>query len=291
MSGVMNQYFTGKFEGHDKTILFYQSWRPLFCERVIVIVHGLGEHSGRYDNLVNYFSQQGFSVYGYDQRGHGRSKGQRGYLRSFIQLTGDLRSFLNLVSIHENQKPIYLFGHSLGGLVALRYMIETQNKSGVVPAGVILSNPTLRIIIDIPRWKEVLSGFLSKYVPRLSLYNEIDYEYLSHDPAVSSLVKADPLCHQKITARFYHEILASIDWIKRNRDFVRIPILFLVGGKDQIIDPKGAEEFYHSVEFAQKELKMYPTFYHELINEIGKEGILSDMNEWLQRLGKERQTA
>ena len=99
MSHLAYQYFTGKFEGADKKILFYQSWRPVFSEKVLVIVHGLGEHSGRYQSVVETFTQEGFSVYGYDHRGHGRSGGQRGHIRRFSELTDDLKHFLKLVSV------------------------------------------------------------------------------------------------------------------------------------------------------------------------------------------------
>ncbi len=288
MSHIEPQYFTGKFEGHEKRILFYQSWRPVFCEKIIVIIHGLGEHSGRYSEFAKYFSNIGYGVYAYDQRGHGRSNGQRGYLSSFQHLTGDLRCFLKLISIHEEAKPIFLFGHSLGGLVALRYAIECNNKMGVHPRGLIVANATLKIVVKIPKWKEVLSGFFARYIPRLSLHNELDLNFLSHDPKVMESVQNDTLCHQRITARFYHEILFTIDWVKKNGELLRIPTYLLAGGEDRIVDPKGTEEFFRILECEEKELKNYPTLYHELIHEVGKEEVFLDIKKWMEKYEKSK---
>ena len=284
MTDLQYQYFTGKFEGYDKTTLFYQSWRPVFCERVIVMVHGLGEHSDRYQHVKDYFKNQGFGFYTYDHRGHGKSRGQRGYVKSFSELTSDLRAFLKLISIHENNRPIVLLGHSLGGLICLRYLVEMESKNGIVPSAVILTNPTLKVAVEVPKWKEVASGFCSKFLPRLSLYNELDLKNLSHDPKVFEAVRKDPLCHQRITARFYEEMLSSIQFVKDNVDLIHVPLCFLLGGEDRIVDPRGTQEVFNRLELPKKELKLYPSFYHELMNEIGKEEVFNEMKLWLREL-------
>ena len=276
------QYFTGRFEGHHKMVLFYQSWRPVFCEKIIVIVHGLGEHSGRYRELIEAFVNEGAGFYAFDLRGHGRSKGQRGYIQSFSQLTDDLRAFLKLVSIHENNRPLVLLGHSLGGLICLRYLIECASRTGVAPTAVVLTNPTLKIAIDVPRWKEALSGWLSALAPRLSLYNELDLQSLSHDPAVVEAVQRDKLCHQRITGRFYHEILSAIAYVQRNVALIHTPMQILLGGEDRVIDPEGAKALFQHLALDQKILKVYPQFYHELFHEIGKEEVFSDIKRWLK---------
>jgi len=282
MTDLQYQYFTGKFEGHDKTILFYQSWRPVFSDHTMVFVHGLGEHSGRYQNIIKGFSNSGFGFYGYDLRGHGKSKGQRGYIRSFAQLTADLRRFLKLVSIHEENKPIVLFGHSLGGLICLKYIIECETKGGIIPSGLILSNPTLKLAVKVPKWKESISGYLSVFAPRLTLYNELDLHYLSHDKKVLDELKRDKLCHQRVTSRFYKEMLASIDYVKENAELLRLPTLFLLGGEDGIVNPQGSEALFKNLLAEKKQLKLYPTLYHELHNEVGKEQVFSDMKSWMK---------
>ncbi|MBI3019380.1 MAG: alpha/beta fold hydrolase, partial [Deltaproteobacteria bacterium] len=159
------QYFKGLFEGADKTILTYQSWRPVFCDKVMVFVHGLGEHSGRYQNLINAFAHKSMAFYGYDQRGHGISRGKRGHAPGLHVLADDLGKFLRLVSIHENNRPIYLFGHSFGALVCLQYLVDASRKHGVVPHGVILSNPILKLALEVPVWKEKLAEVCAKVWP------------------------------------------------------------------------------------------------------------------------------
>ena len=279
MSQIHYQYFTGKFEGENKNILFYQSWRPNYCEKICVMVHGLGEHSGRYGDLVDVLTKNGFGVYTYDHRGHGRSRGQRGYVRSFDQLINDLRAFLKLVSIHEDKKPIFLFGHSLGGLIALRYLLACERKNSMVPTGVVLSNPTLGISVTVPLWKEKLSLFLSKFFPRLTLHNEIDLLNLSHDRKIIEDLKNDKLCHQRISARFYRGILSSIEYVFKDIEKLYIPIFLLVGGKDRIANPDKAASLYLKIN-TRKQFKVYPEFFHELVHEIGKEEVFEDILSW-----------
>lgn len=284
MTEIEYQYFQGKFEGYGKLALFYQSWRPVFCERVMVIAHGMGEHSGRYMNLIRAFANEGIGFYAYDHRGHGRSKGARGCIKSFHELTEDLRNFLKLVSIHENHRPIVLFGHSLGGLISLHYIEEVERRGGVLPSGLILSNPMLKLAVEVPGWKKAASGFLSKFLPRLTLSTALDYSLLSRDPAVQENLKTDKLSHRRMSGRFYTEILHAMKSVDENKDLIRIPLLMLIGGSDQVIDPHASSKFVDEMEWEGREKKIYPDFYHELINDIGKEKVLADIKQWLKGL-------
>lgn len=276
------QYFKGLFEGADKTILTYQSWRPVFCDKVMIFVHGLGEHSGRYQNLINAFAHQSMAFYGYDQRGHGMSRGKRGHASGGLTLLADdLGKFLKLISIHENNRPLYLFGHSFGGLVCLQYLVDLSRKYKIAPKGVILSNPILKLALEVPRWKQKLAGFCAKVWPSLTLHNEVDAVHLSHDAAVSKAVKTDPLFHQKMSAGLYFDMLRTIENVQTKASEIQTPLLFLLGGEDKIIDSKGGEVFFNSLSTSDRTLKHYPNFYHELIHEIGKEKVFQDILEWV----------
>ena len=277
------QYFKGLFEGSGKTILTYQSWRPVFCDKVMVFVHGLGEHSGRYQNLINAFAHKSMAFYGYDQRGHGRSRGKRGHAPNLHILAEDLEKFLKLVLIHENNRPLYLFGHSFGGLVCLQYLVDTSRKHGTVPQGVILSNPILKLALEVPEWKKKLAGICAKIWPSLTLHNEVNRSHLSHDPIVSQELDRDSLAHQKISAVLYVGMLQAIQNIREKVSEIQAPLLFLLGGEDKIIDPRGGEALFNSLSTPDRTLKIYPNFYHELIHEVGKEKVFNDILEWIDQ--------
>ncbi len=286
------QYFKGLFEGAPETstpeaskgtVLTYQSWRPTFCEKVMVFVHGLGEHSGRYQSLIQAFAHKSMAFYGYDQRGHGRSQGKRGHASGLTLLADDLGKFLKLVSIHENNRPMYLFGHSFGALVCLKYLEDVVRKGRVVPQGVILSNPILKLALEVPIWKQKLAGACAKVWPSLTLHNEVNASHLSHDPAISEEIKKDPLYTQKISAGLYWDMLQTIDSVRQKASEIETPVLFLLGEEDKIIDPRSGEAFFNSLSVSDRTLKKYPTFYHELIHEIGKEKVFNDMIEWIER--------
>ena len=280
MSDLQYQYFKGFFEGHEKYILTYQSWRPIFCEKVVVLLHGLGEHVGRYTPLIEAFKNKGIAFYGYDQRGHRLSNGKRGHVPSFQHLAEDFLRFLKLVSVHENNRPLFVFAHSLGGLVCLNYLIDYHQKGGVLPQGVILSNPIIKLALVPPAWKVKLATTVSKILPGLLFHNEVNLNDLSHDPKIAESFDQDPLCHQKISAGFYVEMLKAMERVKNNPGAILAPTLMLLGGQDRVIDPKESQEFFSNMK-AQKSLKLYPTFYHELVHEIGKEKVFVDIDEWI----------
>lgn len=275
------QTFQGLFEGKDKLILAYRSWRPVFCEKICVIVHGLGEHSGRYEHLVQSFSNQGIGFYAYDHRGHGKSKGLKGHAPTFGYLAQDLEKFLKLISIHENNRPIYLLGHSFGGLVCLKYLMDEETKDKILPRALILSNPMLKLALPIPAWKLAIAKWLYKGMPRLRFHNEVDLADLSRDPLVEKACKEDPLSHQKISAGLYFEMLKTMEEVISQASKITLPILVLLGESDRIIAPQGGRQLFEKISSKEKKLKIYPNFHHEIINEIGKEEVFQDISAWL----------
>ena len=282
MSEHPYQYFEGLFEGFQNEILPYQSWRPTFCEQVIVIVHGMGEHSGRYMNLINYFKNQGIAFYGYDHRGHGKSPGKRGHAPSCLHLVEDLARFLKLVSIHEEEKPITLFGHSFGGLIALKYLINLHRKAGFKPDGAVLSNPLIELALEVPAWKVKLAKLMAGIFPKLSFTGTITGEKLTHDPLAAKAYDTDPLVHQKVTAGLYVEMNKPMQKVKDNVEFIDVPILMLLGSSDPVVSPKGGENLFSNLKISDKDLKIYEGYYHELINEIDRERVFQDIERWVQ---------
>lgn len=268
---------SGHFVSNDGVQLFYQLWRPRDKEKgALCVAHGLGEHSGRYANLVNKLVPAGWSVFALDHRGHGKSQGKRGHVDSFSQYINDLDVFIDIIKT-KSKSPLFLFGHSMGGLIALSYAILHPDKI----KGVVSSAAALKIAVEVPKWKSTLGKIMSKIFPTLAMNNEIDPYMLSHDADVVDAYKNDPLVHSKVSARWFTEFVAQIEWVNKNAHKLNVPCLILQGGEDKLVHPDGSRQFFENVHISDKEFKFYPGLYHELINELRKDEPLSDIASWL----------
>lgn len=270
----------GIFRGMDGLELYYQGWRPNGQARaVLAVVHGVGEHSGRYMNIVNRLTGRGYVVYGFDQRGHGRSPGQRGHINSWGEYRGDLNAFLNVIGEHEPNLPLFLLGHSMGALVALDYLLCHP----VALRGAIVSGAPIEPAGVAKPYLVVLARFLSRVWPRFSLRLRLDTPALSRDPAVVKAYETDPLVHGLATSRWGTESLATIKRVKAQAAEVNVPILFIHGGADRLNSPNGSRSFFEKVNVSDKELKVYPGSYHEPHNDIDYEQVTNDIEKWLER--------
>ena len=265
------------FPGKGGAALYAQSWSPANPRAHMIAVHGLGEHSGRYLNVVNYFCPRGFAVHGYDHRGFGKSPGTRAYTDSFEDFLDDLDAFLGQVRARTSPMPIAVVGHSMGGLIVLRWA-ATRNPA---VATVVSSGAALEVSVPVPRAKLLGARVLSRIAPRLSMANEVDPAALSHDPAVVQAYVNDPLVIRKITARLAHEIIRSMGETLAQASGVRVPLLMLHGESDPLVSASGSRKFHDAVPGTRKSLRIYPGFYHEIFNELGKETVFKDMEQWL----------
>jgi len=273
------QHAEGTFQGEGGTELYYQRWRPETTRRAaLAVVHGFGEHSGRYGNVVHWFVPRGYALYAFDQRGHGRSPGQRGHIESFAQVRADVRAFLDLVHRQEAELPVFLLGHSQGGLVVLNYALhDPSGLVGVVASGALLGQPGVSpLLLQLAR-------LLSRVWPRLTLNVGLDATALSHDQAVVDAYLHDPLVHGKGTPRLGAEITAAVAWTQAHAAGWSLPLLMVHGGADRICPPEASRRFFDGVTFADKERIEYDGFFHEVFNEIGKERVLADVEAWLER--------
>ena len=270
----------GHFNAADELDIFYQSWRPDGPPKAIfLIVHGLGEHSGRYQNYVDHFAPRGYALYALDTRGHGRSGGRRGHVSRFDDYVIDVRQFYELVRAANPDGKIIMLGHSLGSLIALAY--ASRYPDGL--AGVIASATALRDALDVPGWLRSMAGGLSKIAPALAMDNGVKTERISHDPAVVAAYDSDPLVHHVGTLRLAAEVeIVRSDLLGRARDWT-LPLLMLHGADDRICLPAGARAFYDQTDHARVELRFYQGLYHEIHNEIGKQAVFKDIEEWLAR--------
>lgn len=271
---------TGNFIGAEGLELFYRCRRPAGRSKaVLVFVHGLSEHSGRYQFPIAYFTRRGFTLYAMDLRGHGLSGGTRGYAESLEHLLGDIRAFLKTVKEKEPGRKVFLVGHSFGGQLVLNYGALFPDSL----AGIIVSSPNIRLALKIALWKKLAAPVLSHVVPTLALPNDIDPSLISRDRRVVEAYKKDKMVQKKITTRLGDILLANRLKIVALAGRLRVPCFLMHAGNDRICSPEGTEEFFEKIPIKDKTLKIYDGFYHELFNDPGKEKVFRDMEEWIEK--------
>jgi alpha-beta hydrolase superfamily lysophospholipase len=272
------QHIEGKFSATDGLELYYQAWQPDGeTKAVFAVVHGYGEHSGRYLNPVNYFTPRGYAQYAFDSRGHGKSAGQRGHINRFDEYLSDTDTFLKLVREKQPGRKVFLLGHSLGGLIAAAY---AEDHPGELP-GLIMSSAFLQFKIKVPGWKMALARTLSSLMPTFTMANDLPAAHLSHDPTVVAAYDVDPLNHHVATARWGTEILAAQTRTLDRAGELTTPVVVLYGSADQIADPQGSALFFERVKLTDKTVHCYDGYYHEIFNETGKDTVFRDLEAWL----------
>jgi alpha-beta hydrolase superfamily lysophospholipase len=273
----------GTFRGAGALELFYQRWRPEGEPRAILaIVHGFGEHSGRYMNGVNYLVPRGYAVYGFDHRGHGRSPGKRGHINNWSEYRDDVCAFVKLVAESEPNRPMFMLGHSLGGLIALEYGLHYPGGL----RGIIASSPLL-VQAGLSPVLIATSKILSRVAPSVAIKTGLDASTISRDPAVVKAYQEDPLVHSFGTPRLSTEITAAQNWTNAHAGDLKLPLLLIVGSEDRLVPPEGGRRFFDAVTFADKQKLDYQGAYHETHNDIIASQVMADVERWLQaHLGK-----
>ena len=270
----------GTFQGVGGLELYYQRWRPRGEPRAILaIVHGFGEHSGRYMNVVSHLLPCGYAVYGFDNRGHGRSPGQRGHINEWGEYRGDVRAFLQMIGREEPGRSVFLMGHSMGALIVLDCVL--RRPEGL--KGAIVSGAGLEPVGVAKPHLVALARLLSRIWPRFSLTTGLDISAVSRDPAVVKALEEDPLRHEVGTARWGVESLSTIEWIKTHAAEIRVPLLVIHGGADRLASANGSRAFFEKVTVPDKELLVYEACYHEPHNDVNREQVLADIENWLER--------
>lgn len=259
----------------------YHVWQPAGPVRAgVLLLHGFGEHSGRYDDVARSLAERGILVIAPDARGHGRSGGRRGHVLKFNEYLDDLDQLQDRLLPELGLVPSwFVLGHSMGGLMALRYIL----RHGPRYKGLILSNPLLGLAVKIPRIKAVFGRLVSSIVPSLTLGNELNPDDLSRDPEVGRAYVADPQVHRVVTARWFTEMLNAVEQTHQQAvNGLRIPVLFLLSTDDRIADANAARTLFERMSGA-KELKIYTGMYHELFNDFDRAQVFADLNEWIDR--------
>jgi alpha-beta hydrolase superfamily lysophospholipase len=244
----------------------------------VVLMHGLGEHSGRYRRLAGFFNECGLSVRSYDHRGHGRSQGKRGDVINGDPMLQDAEIIIDDFSTRYSQPP-FLFGHSMGGLFAARFALSRLSPL----RGLILSSPALSLRLTSSQTR--LLKLMHRLAPSIGLPNGLATSMLSHDASVVAAYKADPLVHGRISARLLRSILSSIDYCQAHAGALSIPALILVAGDDRLVDADGSRQFFARTPPGMAELHVYDSMFHEIFNEVDAQRPLSDLKTWVEEVG------
>jgi len=264
----------------DGQRLFVRDWRSATAHSAVLIVHGLGEHCGRYDMLARWFLDRGYTVRSYDQRGHGRTPGPRAALRHRDDLLRDLAHVYEHYTVSLGRSPL-LLGHSMGGAVALRAVLDGR----VEPPALVLSSPALRTF-EAP-WLRQLAAVLARVLPNLPLSSGLPLESLSHDVSVIEAYRKDPLCTRRVTPRMADFIFRAGSSSITDAWRLRVPTLLLAAGSDRLVDPSGSRDFANGA-WATRQLtsRFFDTLFHELFNEAetGRHQVLLQLADWLRRV-------
>jgi len=263
----------------DGLRLFRRAWLPEGPTRALLFVHGYAEHSGRYEEMAEWFAARGCAVHAYDHRGHGRSDGIRCHVARFEEFVDDLASMLASVQAEHADLPVTLVGHSMGGLIALAFL--TERKPAIASA--VTSGAALALGAVSPV-RVALARAVRRVLPRLALGSGLDPEGLSRDPEVVRRYLADPLIDRTMTASLGAELLTAAPRTAARASLVSVPLLVLHGGADPICAPEGSRTFHAGVKTAGSALRVYPELRHEIFNEPEREAVWQDVLTWLEEL-------
>ncbi|MBI4618157.1 MAG: alpha/beta hydrolase [Planctomycetes bacterium] len=266
---------TSTLPGNGEPDLFCRHWTPAQSKGTVAIVHGLGEHSGRYDEVATFLASRGFFATAYDQRGFGKSGGPRAHVPAWGEYAGDLGRFLE--TVQPDRSPVFLLAHSMGGLVAFDFL-ETGSCPKV--RGIVATSPLLGVAVRVPAWKGVLGRVASRLLPRLSLPTEVQPTDLTHDPAKIAEYEADGLIHEKATARWYTEMLAALVRVHANASRIQVPSLVIHAGADRVTDPEASRRFVERIGHPDREFRRREGEFHEVLNETNRAGLYEEIADW-----------
>jgi alpha-beta hydrolase superfamily lysophospholipase len=240
----------------------------------VVLMHGLGEHSGRYRHIAEFFNRCGLSVRCFDHRGHGRSQGARGDVINGDPMVQDAEIVIDDFAAHFADPP-FLFGHSMGGLFAARFALARLSPL----RGLILSSPALAVRLS--PFQQRLLAVMHAIAPRMRVPNGLPTAYLSHDARVVTAYKADPLVHGKISARLMRSMLSSMEYCRSHAAALSVPALLMIAGDDHLVDAEGSKRFFAQLPAGLAQLHVYDGFYHEIFNEVAAQRPFADLEAWL----------
>ena len=270
------EHVEGRLHGAGGIELYWQGWLPQAEPRAVVVIsHGVSEHSARYAHVGERLAGAGYAAYAVDHRGHGRSQGKRVMVNA-DDVVADLRAFIDLAAARQPGRPVYLLGHSMGAAIAIACAVRHQDAlAGLLLSGA-LADPDAASPVT-----RALSTVLSKLTPGLGVY-EVDASLISRDPEVVRAYKQDPLVHHgKLPARTVAELTGTVGRFPEEVPRLRLPLLVMHGGSDSLTTLAGSRMVHERASSSDKTLEVYDGLRHEILNEPEKERVIAEMIEWL----------
>ncbi len=272
----------GVLTAWDGTDLFWQCWIPSSEPRgVVALMHGFGEHSTRYHHVASTFVRAGFAVGAIDARGHGRSAGPRGHVGRFAEYPRDMDLLVGRLEERWTGLPVFGFGHSNGGLIALHHALMAPGRLDAYA----VTSPFCGFEVKVPVAKRAAAVVMTRVYPRFVEATDLDPAILTHDKAVVEQYAADPLVGRVATSRWYTETKDAQAELLDEASRIRAPFLFLVAGDDHVVDAKATERVYHRLGSPDREFELLPGLYHEVLNEEGWESLMARIVAWYERFG------
>ncbi|QTE21976.1 alpha/beta hydrolase [Polaribacter cellanae] len=254
---------------------FGQYWKAKETKAIVVLVHGMGEHSTRYVHVAKELTSNNYSVITFDHFGHGKTAGKRGHNPNFEAVLESISKTIAKAKELFPNKPIFLYGHSMGGNAVINYTLKKQHSL----KGVVATSPFLKLAFQPPKWKLFMGKLLQRIAPFITLGNELDANHISRDKNEVEKYENDSLVHDKISPNFSITFIKTGKWAIKNAHQLKVPMFILHGTEDKIIDYKGSVEFAKNTKNAT--LKLFENGYHELHNDLCREKMLADIVNWL----------
>lgn len=271
---------TSAFQNRSGMQLFTREWAPDGPSKAVVaLVHGQGEHTGRFEHVAQALTEAGFLLSGFDLRGHGNSAGPRGHSPHYAALMDDIEDFLVWVTRANPNLPTFLYGHSLGGALVINYVLRRKPHF----QGVVATSPWLQLAFDPPRFRIFLARVMNRILPAMVQSSGLDTAALSRDSAVVSAYANDPLVHDKISVRHFSGVYAAGLWALEHAGEWRLPLLLMHGSADRVTSAAASREFAQRAG-SKVEFVSWEGLYHETHNEPEKAEVFRRMIDWMNAL-------
>lgn len=268
----------------DNFDFYVQTWKPATVKKVVVVQHGFGEHSGRYQNLINALENESAAVYALDSRGHGKTPGKRGHVDDFNLYASDLAVLIKKAKSENPSVPVFLLGHSMGALIAALTALKPDVSKEL--KGLILSSGAFKPVLDtMQSIKKAVGTLLAKVAPAAVAPAGLDVKLISRDTNVVQAYVNDPLVHGKISLKMGVDLFATGEQLINDASRLTLPILVFHGDADGIASVEGSKKFFQGVSSQDKTIKIYPGFYHETMNEpfADRQKVLADVVAWINQ--------
>ena len=258
--------------------LFGQYWKADTSKAVVILVHGMGEHSTRYtDSVIPVFLEHNISVISYDQFGHGKTEGKKGHNPNYKAILDCVDSIVEKAILVFGSIPLFLYGHSMGGNVVINYVLRRKHSF----TGVVATSPFLRLAFQPPAIKLAIGKILQKIAPSLTMGNELNADDISRDKKEVEKYINDPLVHDRISPNYSLTFIETGEWAINNAQLLAVPMLLLHGTGDKIISYKASKEFVENTN-GTSTLKLFEGAYHELHNDLCRDEMFKVVIDWIE---------